>query len=181
MYTIQITSFLLFFAGILTLFYSNNSQNIYGWGLMMLSVAVNFLTVIFRNKFSTENMGQNFKDNDYLFDGEIELERMINVTVTQSMILSIKKYFMQDVAVTNRRVIIFGNTFMKSLNMPKSIYYNKSEYEERKGLRSLDFYLVEVEMKNDKTYLKARSGFFGVTYSFADVEVGALVNKNFKG
>lgn len=182
MYTIQITSFLLFFSGIITLFYSNNSQNIYGWGLMMLAVLVNLLTVVFRNKFSVENMGQNFKDNNYLLDGEIELKQMINVTVTRwSFILSIKKYFMQDVAVTNKRVIIFGNTYMKSLNMPVCIYYNRAEYEERKGFLGMSAYLVNVEMKNNKTYLKAKSGFVVLNYSFAGEEMGEVVKKNFKG
>jgi hypothetical protein len=107
---------------------------------------------------------------------------MINVTVTRrSFILSIKKYFMQDVAVTNKRVIIFGNTFMKSLNMPISIYYDPDEYEYRKEFLGMSACLVSVEAKNNKTYLKAKSGFVVLHYSFAGEEMGEIVKKNFKG
>ena len=142
---------------------------------LMVSIICFVISIVYRKSFDPKYQGKNFTDTNYLAEGENEVKRIVSADITQSLLLSGSKLFMQDVVITNRRIILLGSTYMRILNLPFSIFYKKDEYIKFGNLFS--FVLDKIERKNNKTYFSGKRWFLTLHWTVNDPEISDIVTR----
>ena len=163
--------------GMMMAFYGSGLiENLY---IPLLFLAATVISSIYQS-VSKKSANQAFifgnpAENIVMLEGETEIKKIIHPDSPEKSFLSWSKKYVQDVIITDKRVILLGSNFMKSRNLPQSVFYKEDDY--RKFGNQFSFLLNKIEKKNEKTCLYAKQGIFTYDWTIKDKEVFDLINK----